>query len=101
MPNIIKSFHRFRPDTTFTKEQAAELAAKIDACDIRIPDTGGSRLYLCQGWAFDIGNKPYLVQDPEGGIVRKWGRGIGALRRSLSLSNAHRIVADPFEKGGT
>ena len=97
---IVKSFHRFNPNSDFTPEQAAELARQINDYELRIPDTKGARLYLSQGWAFDIGNKPYLI-DYGTSIVRKWARGIGALRRSLALSRDERVVADPFEKGGS
>ena len=98
--SIVKSFHRFNPNSDFTQEQAAELARQINEYEVRIPDTAGARLYLFQGWCFDIGNKPYLI-DYGSSIVRKWARGIGALRRSLHLSPDERVVADPFVKGGT
>ncbi len=98
--SIVKSFHRFNPNATMSQAEAAELARQINEYEVRIPDTAGARLYLVGGFAFDIGNKPYLI-DYGSSIVRKWARGIGALRRSLHLSAAERVVADPFVKGGT
>ena len=98
--SIVKSFHRFNPNATLSQTEAAEIARQINSGERGIPDTGGSKLYLVGGFAFDIGNKPYLI-DYGSSIVRKWARGVGALRRSLHLSAAERVVADPFVKGGS
>lgn len=98
--SIVKSFHRFNPNATLSQTEAAEIARQINSGERGIPDTAGANFYLFQGWCFDIGNKPYLI-DYGSSIVRKWGRGVGALRRSLHLSAAERVVADPFVKGGS
>ena len=48
------------------------------------------------GWQFDIGRKPYLVEAPDGTITRLWGRSKEDLIIGCKLSKAHKIVDDPF-----
>lgn len=62
------------------------------------PKTRGNRYVWKDGWQFDIGRKPYLVEAPDGTITRLWGRSKEDLIIGCKLSKAHKIVDDPFRR---
>ena len=99
--NIVKSYRKFNPASDFTDKQARELADGINSGTLSIPLTNGNQCYCFMGWIFDIGRKPYLVEYNHGCITRYYGRSVADIRNGLKLSPKDRVVADPFQKGGS
>jgi len=93
--SIVKSYWRFNPESSFTKEEAAKLAQKINECSTGIPKTDGQRYWRFMGWSFNLGRKPYLVDDGDS-ITRRYGRSVGDVREGCDLSRSARVVEDPF-----
>lgn len=78
-----------------TYEMAEALAKKIENGEFTPRNEYGERFYKSGGWCFDVGRKPYLIEQNES-IYRKWASSVKELRESLYLSRSAKVVKDPF-----
>lgn len=95
MPKV--TFWKFvsHPVST-TPEQAQALANRIASGEYRAVNQRGERFYRLGGYAYDVGRQPYLIQYHYGSIERVWALSVAELREVCHLTNADKVVKDPF-----
>ena len=92
------SYHQFAFHANVNPESGARMAARIDA-GFNPPNDSGERYYKSAGFCFDIGRKPFLIEQ-DGLIYRMWALNKKELREKCRVSRRAAIVADPFALAG-